>query len=79
MIPKLAIEKLDKYIALRGSIAHRGQHLESVKKAEVEDFFSFIKQLAAKTGSAVNKHVKLVTGKPLWRKESSIGRSTSTR
>lgn len=79
MIPKLAIVKLDKYIALRGSIAHRGQHLKSVKKSEVEDFFSFIKQLAAKTGGEVNRHVKSVTGKPLWRKERSNGRSTATR
>jgi hypothetical protein len=79
LIPKRAREKLDKYIALRGSIAHGRQHSKSVKKVEVEDFFSFIKQLAAKTGREVNHHVKSVTGKPLWLTKSSSGRSTATR
>lgn len=70
-----AREKLDKYVTLRGSIAHRGNYSESVKKAEVDDYFSFIKQLASKTGGGVNRHVKSITGKPLWAKRRSRKRS----
>ena len=63
-----AREKLDKFVALRGEIAHRGKPANSVTKAQVEDYFSFLKQLVSKTGSAVNSHVKKVTGKPLWQR-----------
>lgn len=61
-----AREKLDKFVTLRGEIAHRGIAAKSVTKAQVEDYFDFIKQLVSKTGGAVNSHVKKVTGKPLW-------------
>lgn len=61
-----ATKKLDKYVSLRGAIAHRGQGSTSVKKFQVQDFFGFIKRLAAKTGGAVNSHVQAITGKPLW-------------
>ncbi len=63
-----ARNKLDKYVTLRGSIAHRGNTSKSVKKMEVDDYFKFIKKLASKTGGKVNSHVKTVTGKPLWTK-----------
>ncbi|MBL7205373.1 MAG: hypothetical protein ISS63_13770 [Desulfobacteraceae bacterium] len=66
MTAQRAREKLDKYVTLRGAIAHRGQYSESVKKADVDDYFAFIKRLASKTGGAVNQHVKSNTGKPLW-------------
>ena len=79
MTVKRARDKLDKYVSLRGSIAHRGQHSKSVKKAEVEDYFSFIKQLAAKTGGEVNSHVKSTTGKPLWPTRRSSGRAAARR
>lgn len=69
MSAKRASEKLDKFVELRGAIAHRGQHSDSVKKAQVEDYFEFVKSLAAKTGGSVNYHVKTITGKPLWAKE----------
>ena len=61
----IASEKLDKFVELRGAIAHRGQHYNSVKKAQVEDYFDFVKTLAAKTGGKVNTHVKAITGKQL--------------
>jgi hypothetical protein len=63
---KRARRKLDKYVTLRGSIAHRGISLKSVTKSDVEDYFDFIKQLAAKTGGEVNIHVKGITGRRLW-------------
>jgi len=61
-----ARDKLDKYATLRGEIAHRGKSAKSVTKAQVEDYFEFIKQLVAKTDSAVNSHVNKVTGKPMY-------------
>ncbi len=61
-----ATAKLDKFVELRGAIAHRGQHSQSVKKQQVTDYFGFVKSLAAKTGGAVNSHVRRVTGKRLW-------------
>jgi hypothetical protein len=62
-----AREKLDKYVTLRGEIAHRGTAAQSVTKAQVDDYFNFIKKLASKTDGAVNSHVRKLTGKPLWR------------
>lgn len=61
-----AREKLNKFVELRGEIAHRGKPANSVKKAQVEDYRKFIESLAGRTGGAVNKHVKSLTGKPLW-------------
>ena len=49
-----ARNKLDKYVTLRGEIAHRGIAANGIKR------------LVSKTGGAVNSHVKKVTGKPLW-------------
>ena len=70
-----ARRKLDKYVTLRGAIAHRGQYSESVKKAYVDDYFSFIKKLASKTGGAVNRHVESITERSLWLKRRSRRRS----
>lgn len=61
-----ARNKLDKFVELRGEIAHRGKAKTSVKKIQVGDYLGFIKKAAAKTGGAVNAHVKAITGKALW-------------
>jgi len=61
-----ARKKLDKYIELRGAIAHRAQSETSCTRDAVSDFFGFIKSLVAKTGGRVNNHVKGITGKSLW-------------
>jgi RiboL-PSP-HEPN len=58
--------KLDKYVALRGAIAHRGKGSATVKKSHVSDYFDFVQNLAGRTGGAVNKHVKAITNKRLW-------------
>jgi outer membrane murein-binding lipoprotein Lpp len=68
MTARRAKEKLDRMVTLRGSIAHRGVNEAAVTKAQVTDYFDFIKRLVAVTGGAVNSHVKAATGKPLWRK-----------
>ena len=60
-------EKLDGFVELRGSIAHRGNAQGSVTKQQVVDYLDFIRRLAAITGGAVNSHVKGITGRPLWK------------
>jgi hypothetical protein len=57
--------KLDKYVRLRGSIAHRAQGATTVKKTDVTDFLNHIRRLAEKTGEAVNSHVTAITKKQL--------------
>jgi DNA-binding transcriptional MerR regulator len=59
--------KLDKYVELRGEIAHRGKANTSVQKWQVEDYLNLIKKIAAKTGGTVNTHVKSITGNTLWK------------
>lgn len=66
MTASRAREKLDKYAILRGEIAHRGKSAKSVTKAQVEDYFDFIKKLVTKTDSAVNSHAKKITGRLMW-------------
>lgn len=66
MNAKRARSKLDGFIELRGSIAHRGSAAKSVKKAQVTDYFDFIKQVAAKTEVRVNSHVKTISERGLW-------------
>lgn len=61
-----AVKKLDRFVELRGAIAHRGAGSKSVTKSEVVDYFEFIKRIASKTGGAVNTHVNSITGVPLW-------------
>ncbi|MBA4137148.1 MAG: hypothetical protein C0518_07515 [Opitutus sp.] len=59
-------KKLDKYVELRGAIAHRGAAASSVKKAQVEDYFGHISRLVSRTGGAVYSQVRSVTPVRLW-------------
>lgn len=61
-----AREKLDKFVELRGEIAHRGKAKISVSKSQVEDYYGFVKSAAARTGGTVNAHVFRICGKRLW-------------
>jgi hypothetical protein len=61
-----AREKLDRYVTLRGSIAHRGAGAGSVRKTEVTDYFAHVRTLVSKTGGKVNGHVKVATGVKLF-------------
>lgn len=61
-----AERKLDELVSLRGSIAHRGAAAEKVRKADVTDYYEFVRTLVRKTGGAVNGHVRDATGEPLW-------------
>lgn len=66
MPSKEASAKLDRYVTLRGEIAHRGTAATGVTKAQVEDYVNHINQLVGKTGGRVNAHAKSATGKVLW-------------
>ena len=61
-----SVSKLDKFVELRGQIAHRGATLGTVKKTQVKDYFNFLKRLVGKTGGAVSEQVKKITPVPLW-------------
>lgn len=61
-----AQEKLDKYVTLRGAIAHRGQAKTSCQKPAVQDFLNHVTRLVDKTDGRVNGFVTKATGKPLW-------------
>ena len=67
MTPKRARVKLDKYVTLRGEIAHRGTAARSVTKSQVVDYLTFINHLASKTGGRVYGHVGKPTRRPLWK------------
>jgi hypothetical protein len=61
-----AEQKLDRYVNLRGSIAHRGAGPGAVKKAQVTDYYGHVTRLVGKTGGRVNRIVSGATGKTLW-------------
>jgi hypothetical protein len=61
-----ASRKLDQFVELRGSIAHRGAASSTVRKGQVTDYYDLVKRLVGKTGGRVNTEVKRATSKPLW-------------
>jgi len=62
---KNAKDKLNRYVKIRGSIAHRGGE-DVYTKRQVLDYHNHIKKLASKTDSTVNEYVKKHTTKSLW-------------
>lgn len=60
-----AADKLDRYVSLRGDIAHRGAGSEAVRKVDVRAYYGHVKRLVGKTGGRVNKIVKKTTGHAL--------------
>ncbi|MGH9124257.1 MAG: HEPN domain-containing protein [Acidimicrobiales bacterium] len=59
--------KLDRYVELRGAIAHRGGDSRSINKTAVTDYYNHIRRLVSKTGGRVNSVARTGTGTPLWR------------
>lgn len=57
-----ASRKLDKYVELRGAIAHRGVAGASVRKQAVDDYYGHVGLLVSKTGGRVNSVIKKATG-----------------
>jgi hypothetical protein len=66
MSPQRARTKLDRYVDLRGAVAHRGKASTNVRRGHVDDYFEFVGRLAGRTDEAVNDHVRKITAKPLW-------------
>lgn len=58
--------KLDRYITLRGAIAHRGSAERTARKTQVKDYYNHVKRLVDKTGGRVNRDIRRITGQPLW-------------
>jgi len=52
--------KLDGFVSLRGSIAHRGVSSVSVQKATVRSYFGHLQQLVLKTNARVNRHLNSI-------------------
>jgi hypothetical protein len=61
-----AVKALDTLIRLRGSIAHRVQHSESVHKSTVTSAVELVSCLAAKSNNLVRTYVHTVIGKHPW-------------
>jgi hypothetical protein len=59
-------KKLDVLIEIRGQIAHRGPIRQKIDKEWVSSQMEFLRNLVSKTGGHINRHVKTVTGVPLW-------------
>lgn len=60
MTVERAKKKLDKFIELRGSIAHRGSHKTSVRKADAISFADHILSLAGATNTRVEAEIEKV-------------------
>jgi hypothetical protein len=61
-----AQKKLDKFVSLRGTIAHRGSNETHSYKYEVTDFLNHVKKLVEITDDDVNGHILKLTGKKMW-------------
>lgn len=57
---------LDKLVTLRGSIAHRVQHSQGVRKKNVTDAIGLISRMAAKSHNEVRRFIKNRTGRYPW-------------
>jgi len=66
MKAETARTKLDKYVELRGAIAHRGSSARTVKKAAVNDYYGHVKKLVGRTGGRVGRVSYDATGVKLW-------------
>ncbi len=66
MTPMRARNKLDRYVTLRGDIAHRGRTKGGVLKDHVSDFLGHITGLVASTDLSINRHIRQLLGQGLW-------------
>ncbi len=57
--------KLDRFVTLRGEIAHRGQAGASCTKKQVTSYLSHIESLVPLTGAKVGGFTQAITGLPL--------------
>jgi hypothetical protein len=66
MTAKGAGEKLDEFVALRGSIAHRVGSKSPVGKNVGVKYLNHVERLVEKTDEAVAQHLKKLTGTKPW-------------
>lgn len=66
---KVASERLDGLIKIRGQIAHRGKLEQPLTQEFVTDHTNFLNSVVSRTGSRINRHVIGITGKPLWKRD----------
>lgn len=61
-----ARSKLDGYVMIRGNIAHRTKHDETIYKSGAKGFLLHVVKLVEKTDEAVRDHLQLLTTKLPW-------------
>lgn len=61
-----AERKLDEYITIRGNIAHRTEHDETVYRNWSTDYLNHVESLVEKTEAAVSAHLFSTTGNRPW-------------
>lgn len=66
MSARRAGEKLDEYVTLRGSIAHRGSGATAVHKQQVDDYYDHVKYLVGRTDARISGVVEATTGRAPW-------------
>lgn len=66
MSPKNAKTRLDKYISLRGEIAHRATPPRTIRKFAVRQYLDFIYGLVVKSNNIMRQYLKSTTGKIPW-------------
>ena len=59
-------DKLDQYVTIRGNIAHRTQHDDTVYKNWSEDYLGHVERMVEKTDDRVRSHVTDLVGTPPW-------------
>ena len=66
MSKRRACEKLDELVRIRGAIAHRTVHDETIHKSWTKDYLGHIAKLVDKTEIAVGKHLEESVGSNPW-------------
>jgi hypothetical protein len=61
-----AAKRLDEFNTLRGNIAHRTKHHQSVHKRKVKKFLDHVERLARLTEDRVRQHLKASTARDPW-------------
>lgn len=62
-------DNLVKYIDIRGAIAHRTKHAESVTKTMAEGYLQFVERIVNITDDCIREHAKSVTNDYPWKSE----------
>jgi RiboL-PSP-HEPN len=66
MSARRAGDKLDEFVSLRGSIAHRGSGAAAVRKHQVDDYYDHVKYLVDRTDARISEVVKAATRRAPW-------------